>query len=392
MWDGEVQTVRSPDDIAQGSRAAKTKVCVVGLRGIPGVMGGIESHCEQVFPRLTALSQQYDITIIGRKPYIAGAAYEYQGLRVVPLPAIKNKYLEAITNTMLAVFYARFALKAEILHIHGIGPALLGPLVRLLGMKLVVTHHGQDFERQKWNAVAKAALRLGERCATAAANRVIVVSKSVTEELRLRHPRLKARIDYIPNGATEFPEGDAKQDEQAVLAKFGLEPRKYILGVGRLVPEKGFHDLIAAFHRANPACKLAIAGAADHEDSYSRSLLRHAGERIRFCGFQSHDVLRVLYRNAALFVLPSSHEGLPIAALEAANLDVPVLLSNIRPNLDIELAPENYFPVGDVSALKRKLLANYETLRVDRDAIARRFNWGRVSEATGQVYAALASA
>ena len=368
----------------------ETRVCVVGLRGIPGVMGGIESHCEQIFPRLKALSAQYDITIIGRKPYIADAAYEFQGIRVVPLPAVKNKYLEAITNTTLAVLYARFVLKAEILHIHGIGPALLGPLARLLGMKLVVTHHGQDFERQKWNAIAKAVLRLGERCATTAADRIIVVSKSVTEELRRRNPRLRSRIDYIPNGATEFPESAAGQDEQSILAQFGIEPQRYILGVGRLVPEKGFHDLIAAFLRADPPHKLVIAGAADHEDSYSRSLLRHASDRIRFCGFQSHDVLQVLYRNAALFVLPSTHEGLPIAALEAANLGVPVLLSDIRPNLDIELAPANYFPVGDVGALRRKLLANYDTLRVDRDAIARRFNWGRVSEATGQVYAALA--
>lgn len=393
----EVQKTRLPEDNGRDSGArlagmGKTRVCVVGLRGIPGVMGGIESHCEQVFPRLKALAQQYDITIIGRKPYIPGGACEYQGVRVVPLPAVKNRYLEAISNTTVAVLYARFVLRAEILHIHGIGPALLGPLVRLLGMKLVVTHHGQDFERQKWNAIAKAVLRLGERCATAAAHRIIVVSKSVTDELRRRNPRLQSRIDYIPNGATEFPDGDATQDGRSILARFGLEPQRYILGVGRLVPEKGFHDLIGAFYRAGPPYKLAIAGAADHEDDYSRSLLRHASERIRFCGFQPHDVLRVLYRNAALFVLPSSHEGLPIAALEAANLGIPVLLSDIRPNLDIELAPTNYFPVGDVDALKRKLLANYETFRVDRDAIARRFNWGRVSEATRQVYAALAGA
>lgn len=355
-------------------------------------MGGIETHCEQVFPRLKALAGQYDITVIGRKPYVTGGPYDYQGLRVVPLPAVRNKYLEAISNTALAVLYARFALRAEILHIHGIGPALLAPLGRLLGMRVVVTHHGRDFERQKWNALAKAVLRLGERCATAAADRIIVVSKSVTEELRRRYPRLGSRIDYIPNGATELPAGGASVDERAVLAQFGLEPQRYILGVGRLVPEKAFHHLIAAFERANPPCRLAIAGAADHEDDYSRSLLRHASDRIRFCGFQSQAVLRVLYRNAALFVLPSTHEGLPIAALEAANLGVPVLLSDIRPNLDIELGAANYFPVGDVEALKDRLLADYESFRVDRDAIARRFNWGRVSEATRRVYAALAEA
>jgi glycosyltransferase involved in cell wall biosynthesis len=371
---------------------ADLRVCVVGLRGIPGVMGGIESHCEQIFPRLKALSRDYDITIIGRRPYIAGLPYEFCGLRVVGLPAIRNKYLEAISNTALAVVYARFVLKAQILHIHGIGPALLGPLARLLGMKLVVTHHGQDFRRQKWNALARAALRLGERCATVAAHRIIVVSKSLNEELGRRHPKLGPRLNYIPNGATELAASAALADEGDMLAALGLEAGRYILAVGRLVPEKGFHHLIEAFAAARPDCKLAIAGAADHEDAYSRSLLRHVGERIRFCGFQSQAALRVLYRNAALFVLPSTHEGLPIAALEAANLGVPLLLSDIQPNLDIELAPENYFPAGDVAALGRKLLANYAAFRVDRDSIARRFNWGRVSEATRQVYAGLAGA
>jgi len=381
----------SPDptpDCEAPAREGWTKVCVIGLRGIPGVMGGIESHCEQVFPRLKALSEHYDITIVGRSPYMPGGAHDYCGLRVVPLPAVKNKYLEAISNTVLGVLYARFVVNAQIVHIHGIGPALLGPLARLLGMKLVVTHHGQDFQRQKWNALAKAVLRLGERCAAAAANRLIVVSKSVTEELRRRHPRARARIDYIPNGATELPEAPPGADAEALLASLGLEPGRYVLAVGRLVPEKGFHDLIAAFQTIGDDFRLAIVGKADHEDSYSRALIAEASDRIRFCGFQAHGALRVLYRNAALFVLPSSHEGLPIAALEAANLDVPVLLSDIRPNLDIELPAHNYFRVGDVADLARKLQQPYESFCVDREALARRFDWRSVSEATQRVYAA----
>ena len=116
--------------------ARRTKICVVGLRGVPGVMGGIESHCEQIFPRLKRLSNDYDITIIGRRPYVGDAIYEYEGIRVVPLPAARSKYLEAITNTALAVIYARFRERAQVVHIHGIGPALLGPLARLLGMSL----------------------------------------------------------------------------------------------------------------------------------------------------------------------------------------------------------------------------------------------------------------
>jgi glycosyltransferase involved in cell wall biosynthesis len=363
----------------------------MGLRGVPGVMGGVESHCEQIFPRLLQLSSDYDVTIIGRRGYIAPDAYEYCGINVVPLPAMRNKYLEAITNTILAVFYARFFIKAELVHIHGIGPALLGPLVRLLGMKLVVTHHGQDFEREKWSGFAKAVLRLGEQCALRASNRVIVVSKSVTEELRRRYLYREASIHYIPNGTTELA-ADANildEEEAAQLRSFGLEPGKYIVGVGRLVPEKGFHLLIEAYTRANAACKLAIVGKADHEDEYSRRLIAQGGDRIVFCGFQKHQVLRTLYRHAALFVLASTHEGLPIAALEAAKLNVPILLSDIRPNLDIGLAPENYFESGNSKALAAKLLQNYATFRVDADDVCRRFNWSSVAEATQRVYAGL---
>lgn len=41
------------------------------------------------------------------------------------------------------------------LHIHAIGPALLVPYAKLLGMKVVFTHHGPDYDRDKWGFVAK---------------------------------------------------------------------------------------------------------------------------------------------------------------------------------------------------------------------------------------------
>ncbi|MDY0872559.1 glycosyltransferase family 4 protein [Dongia rigui] len=377
---------------AHGTSAKRTKICVVGLRGVPGVMGGIESHCEQIFPRLKRLNADYDITIIGRRPYVSGAPYAYEGLRVVPLPAARSKYLEAITNTALAVLYARFYEKADVIHIHGIGPALMGPLARLLGMKLVVTHHGQDFARAKWNSVAKAVLRLGEQCAVRAAHRVIVVSKSVTEELRRQNRRGEARIEYIPNGATELPADPLVGDGVAPLEALGLTPGGYILAVGRLVPEKAFHLLIDAYRVAKPGYKLAIVGRADHDDDYSRQLLAKAGGDVIFCGFQNHGTLRALYQHAALFVLPSTHEGLPIAALEAAKLGVPMVLSDIQANVDIGLAPDNYFRSGNVHALAAKLGQDYQSFAVDAQEIGRRFDWGAITEATQKVYAQLAAA
>jgi len=369
----------------------KIKICVVGLRGVPGVMGGIESHCEQIFPRLAELARHYDITIVARRPYLAGAPFQYRGINVVPLPAARNKFLEAITSTTIGVLYARFVQKADLIHIHGIGPALLGPLARLLGMRVVVTHHGQDFEREKWNGFAKLVLRLGEQCAVRSAHRVIVVSKSVTEDLRDQNPSRRDRIEHIPNGAMALSGDASGGDDAAALRNLGLEAGKYILAVGRIVPEKGFHFLIDAFRMAKPGGKLAIVGKADHADQYSERLMAQATDEIVFCGFQGRDMLRTLYRNAKLFVLPSTHEGLPIVALEAGSLGVPTLLSDIRPNLDIGLPAENYFASGNTQALAAKLSQDSTSFRVDAADIGRRFDWGPITLATQKVYAAVAA-
>jgi len=283
-------------------------------------------------------------------------------------------------------------LGAKLLHIHNIGPALLGPLARLLGMKLVVTYHSKNFEHAKWNRIAKAVLRLGEWCAVTAAHRVIVISRSVTEELRHRYPRSRRKFVFIPNGATEFPAPANDNSDESLLRHFGLAAGQYVLAVGRLVPEKSFHSLIDAYKAVDPDFKLVIAGKADHEDNYSRGLLQEAGDKICFTGFQGQRELGALYRNASLFVLPSTHEGLPIAALEAASLDVPVLLSDIQPNLDIDLPKHCYFPVGDVETLSRKLLQPHEDYRIDSRSIARRFDWSMVARQTDEIYADLCPA
>lgn len=365
----------------------RLKVCVAGLRGVPAIMGGVESHCEELYPRLSRLMPEADIEIIGRRPYTGAAAYDFQGMRVTPLAAHSSKYFEAVSHTLLAVFHARFKARADLMHIHAIGPGLLAPLARLLGMRTVVTHHGQDYRRQKWNRFAKASLAAGEWISIMAADRLLIVSGSLAQALAARHPRRASRMEYVPNGMPK-PAAVEAEAEAGVLQRFGLEPRRYVLAVGRLVPEKGFHDLVAAFEGAPAGTRLVIAGAADHQDRYSQALLRSASDRVVFTGFQDHATLNELYRQAGLFVLPSYHEGLPIVVLEAARFGAPIVASDIAANLDIGLEPQNYFPVGDVLALRRKLAEPFETFRVDVASISSRFDWDQIAQRTAAVYRA----
>jgi len=366
------------------------KVCVLGLRGLPCVMGGVETHCEQLFPLLKKRRPEDSFTIIARTAYVSEPASEYQGLQIVSLPHANGKHLEAITNTIYGLLYARFLLHAELLHLHSIGPALMAPVAKALGMKVVVTYHSKNYEHRKWNLFARFILRIGELCAVRFADRVIAVSQCLATDLKRRFPRAAAKICFIPNGANHVNEAKSEAGSGGdLLARYGLDKNRYIIAVGRLVPEKGFHDLIEAFKSADLDCKLVIVGDADHMDRYSDHLRHQASETIVFTGFVTHDVLQGLLQNASLFVLPSYNEGLPIAALEAAVAGVPLLLSDIEPNCDLGLRPENYFSTGNVDELRHKIVQDHRLYRVDRDRILQQYNWDLVATETAKLYSTL---
>lgn len=370
------RTIGRNDDPAE-----RTTICVTGLRGFPKVMGGIESHCEELLPRIKAIWPEHRSVVLGRAPYLPERESEYKGVEIVGMPCPRSKHLEAILSTFLAVLTAWWR-GASIVHIHAIGPGLMAPLARLLGMQVVVTHHGTDYNRAKWGRVARTALRSGEWLALNFAHRIIAISPSLAEQLRANFPKRAHDINYIPNGAPELPEG---ADADLVLERLGISG-PFLLAVGRLVPEKGLHDLIAAFERSGCDAQLVIVGGADHQSAYARELMAQAGERVVFAGVQSRATLKCLYERCGLFVMPSYHEGLPIAALEAASCGARMLLSDIEANRDIGLDPRHYFPVGDVDALAHRLDQDCEDLAVNAAEVRDRFSWDRAAFDTIRVY------
>ncbi|GJD98063.1 D-inositol-3-phosphate glycosyltransferase [Methylobacterium iners] len=361
-------------------------IAVAGLRGMPNIMGGIEAHCEQLMPRIKSIRPEYNLLIFARSSY-KDCDCVFQGVRIKKIFSVNSKYFEALFHTLLCVVYARYKVRCNLIHIHGIGPALLTPVARALGLRVVVTHHGDDFNRDKWNFFGKTALRLGEWFALNFANTIIVVSERVSDRLRKRNNN--AIIRHIPNGATILAPTIDDSCSPDVIGRFGLQKGEYILSVGRLVPEKNLHVLIDAYEASGRACPLVIVGAADHEDAYARALVARAGPRIKFLGFQKQAILADLYTNAGLFVLPSAHEGLPIAALEAAAAGCPILLSDIEANLEIGLNARNYVTVGSAMALADRLREHFASFQIDQSAVLAKFNWEEAAFRTASIYDAL---
>lgn len=346
-------------------------------------MGGVETHCEQLYPRLAALG--HDVTVVRRSRYATRDIDSWQGVKIVTIPSSSRKSLEAIVHTFRAILRAR-RLKAQILHIHAVGPALLTPLARLLGMKVVFTHHGPDYDRDKWGRLAKVMLRLGERMGCAFANDVIVISDVIRRLIATRCGRTQ-RVHLIYNGVPQAQPCDFPE----YFAQLGIEPGEYILGMCRLVPEKNLHHLIEACGKIDMrGCKLVIAGDTDFEDDYSRSLKETARRQgVILTGFIKGQRLHSLLTHCRCYCLPSSHEGLPIALLEAMSYNIPVIASDIPANLEVGLPEACYFTMGDVNALAQKLQAivNSEPRAVSYDM--KRYNWDTIAAQVDALYRSL---
>ncbi len=360
------------------------KIFVTGTRGIPDIPGGVEKHCEELFPRIASLG--HEVVLSRRSSYVQDTLREWNGVQLIDCFAPRVKSLEAIVHTMISLIQARM-LSPDIVHINAIGPSLLVPIGRLLGLKIVVTNHGPDYDRQKWGRVAKGVLKLGELSGGIFANEVIVISEVIREIVRRRCHR---HANLIPNGVT-LPAPSTATD---YLEGIGVRPGEYILAVARFVPEKGLHDLIEAFLQMSGEYQLVIAGDADHETEYSSGLKKRAeaDNRIMLTGYITGEKLNQVYSHARLFVLPSYHEGLPIALLEALSYGLSVLVSDIPANKEVGLSPERYFRCGDVRRLTDRMqmlikenLAYNESSSI-KSQVAQKYNWDRIAEQTIEVY------
>lgn len=354
------------------------KVVVTGTRGIPGIMGGVETHCENLFPRIAGLGA--DVTVVRRNTYVKDSLSEWSGVKLVDIPTPHTKALEAIWHTFRAVNYAA-RVKADILHINAIGPALMVPYARLRGLHVVFTHHGFDYDREKWGRFAKMMLRLGERLGCRYADEVIVISEVIRGTIARKYGRTE-HVSLIYNGVPEPEHVELPE----YFEELGIGKGKYVLGMSRFVPEKRLDDLVKAFERSGLAArgyKLVLAGDADFPDAYSEGLkasARAAGAVLT--GFVRGARLHSLLEGAALYVLPSSHEGLPISLLEAMSYGLPVVVSDIPANLAVGLPKENYFHLGDIEELASKL--DISAGRVEYDMS--RFNWDEIARKTLEVY------
>jgi len=364
------------------------RITMLGLRGFPNVQGGVENHAQNLSFRLAELG--CDVEVIVRSPYVPSkSSRTWRNVSLVRIWSPRVKGVEAFLHTLLGVLRAGWT-RPDILHIHAVGPALLTPLGRALGLRVVVTHHVLNYENEKWGPFARSILRLGESVGMIFANGRIAVSQDLADHIKDTY---QVPVRVIPNGIG----APLKVQSTSTLQAFGLTRNRYALTVARIDEQKRQLDVIEAFRRARPmGWKLALVGGADYSSEYARAVAQAAKKTdgVVLLGHQTGEALAELYTNAGVFVLPSSHEGQPIAVLESISYGCPVILSDIPAHREIGASNAEFVKTGDIAGLADRLAAIVHAQpgqRLDETERARLMqvhDWRRIAQQTLDVYRA----
>ncbi|MCJ7613457.1 glycosyltransferase family 4 protein [Candidatus Bathyarchaeota archaeon] len=305
----------------------------------PRVVGGIARHCEGLAKAL--VQQKHDVHLFtldfpgspdyevmdGVKVYRASTELGHPNFLtwVLMFNHFLSKRMADVTRTV----------DFDVIHVHDWLAAFSGiSFKHYLKKPMVLTVHSTEVGRaQGLHSPDSFSINGIEWWATYEANRVIVCSQSMKDEICNHFNIPEKKVDVISN-AIDATKYQTSVDRGSVRQRYGVGwGEKLILCVGRLVPQKGIEYFIRAIPqiaRHYPEAKYVIVG-----EGWSRDILeaearasRHAN-KIKFTGFASDQEVIDLMTSADVLVVPSIYEPFGIVALEGMATGVPVVASQV---------------------------------------------------------------
>jgi hypothetical protein len=86
-------------NILKNPEQNRLEIYVAGTRGFPDIQGGVEKHCEILYPLIA--SGKFKITVFRRKPYVISKDKTFSNIRFIDLPSTRIQGFEAFYHTLL---------------------------------------------------------------------------------------------------------------------------------------------------------------------------------------------------------------------------------------------------------------------------------------------------
>lgn len=267
--------------------------------------------------------------------------------------------------TICQMIFVLMRIRPDIVHASTPKGGLLGTIAARIVRVPVVVYHVRGLAFTGHGTAQRPLLKWTERIACTLAHTVLCVSESVRTELVSEGICASEKTVVLRSGSSngvaaeerfdpaKFPPGTRQQTRSA----FGIPENAVVVGfVGRLVRDKGIVELSEAWREVVaefPGAWLLIIGPWENRDPVPAEV-RQALENqdnVSFAGEQRDSA--PFYKAIDLVVLPTYREGFPNVALEAAAMQLPVVVTNVTGCVDavVDGVTGTFVPVAQAGPL-----------------------------------------
>lgn len=153
---------------------------------------------------------------------------------------------------------------------------------------------------------------------------IVTVSDTVKNEIKNFYKIKDEKIKIVNN--TSSIQNIVYDETEKILNQFNLTSKKYLFFIGGLDKNKNVQLIINAFEKISKKytdLKLVIGGNSGNAELF------YDNSNIICTGFISNEDIKVLYKNALIYLFPSIYEGFGIPIIDAQIMQVPVICSDI---------------------------------------------------------------
>ncbi len=330
---GEWHTSQGADLMPRQSQDP-LKIAIIGSRGFPSTYGGYETLVRHAARQWVAAG--HDVTVYCRDPIPGRRGGLVEGVRCVRTPGIETTSASTLSFGLTAHLHAAFQ-KFDAALVLNIANGYFLPLLAAAGIPTVVNTDGLEWQRGKWGRVARRVFYQGAKLSARYADCLVSDSEAIAD---VWEAEFGVKPSFIPYGApvtTLHDDGGVRE--------LGLQPRKYVLCVARLIPENNVELTLNALERLGSGCRAVVVGSGNYSPGLEARLrqMNEAGKLLWLGHLHDQELLSQLWAHSGVYVHGHSVGGTNPALLQALGLGAPTLALDTTFNREVLRADEQLY-------------------------------------------------
>lgn len=299
-------------------------IAVIGTRGYPSYYGGFETLVRWLAPYLA--DSEWAVSVYGRRSAIkvsdTGADPRIASIMT---PGLDTKSVSTLSYGFVSVVHAMVR-KPDVALIMNVANGYWIPLLKLRSIPTIVNVDGIEWEREKWNRIARIVFKIGAKLTARFANEIVCDARAIANRWDEEFNR---RSTYIPYGGTSF---------KSIDPPTGLKSRSYVLIVARFVPENTIEQFLDAIPRITEVAPVVIVGSSGYGGPIDERVHRIAesNSNVEWYGHISNDdLLFGLWAHAGVYFHGHSVGGTNPALVQAMACAAPILARDTVYNREV---------------------------------------------------------